>query len=282
MRKIFYLCIVLTLSGLQTLSAQTSKLVDVWEGNFTVYGATSSDDQVKRIRLRINGPQTADFLILNDAGTQYEFYYNNALYKDYNVTQTFTTTTAGATMVLVKVDKTTGLRSQEVFNIVKTQPGNSIVVLWSNNNTRYTEGKGIFGYGEFTGKGSKVYTGSKLVVGGQSLDYIKIEKVELRNDATLVTFVVTNKTSQTINGTFHQPGHPTAFYITNASRTIRYELKSADVTLPHAVSVLPSSFKKVTLFFQPLPADMKLINIFEGGSPENTNLWKFYDLLLKD
>jgi hypothetical protein len=154
--------------------------------------------------------------------------------------------------------------------------------IWSNIVQPESINSSILGIGWLDSENAKKYTGSNLLIGGSSFSYIKINEIQLSDKSTSVQFKITNNTTEVLTGTFHEPGNETAFYITDANRNKKYNLRSASVSLPYEFSLNPGKELLITLNFESIPPSMKLLNVFEGGDNENNNLWKFYDVKLKD
>lgn len=257
-----------------------SPLIGNWKGVITYMGDTEDDNFTRNIKLNIVDSETAELLIEDGDSKNYIPFRRYFWYSKFRINQIFRLSGNFAYLIISKrSDKGNG---QEILNIYFQEDVNKVSFVLSNLTLPYGVDNYVLATGELENEDKKTYSGSRLLVGGQSYNYIKIESIEKGKNSTFVTLKILNNTDLKIEGTVHEPGNATAFYITNADRSKKYKLISADKKLPLSISVKPGGYQNVKLEFEAIPPGMNLMNIFEGGPPEATNLWKFYDVRLKD
>ncbi len=257
--------------------AQSSPFIGTWQGE--IRGFDDDLSLIWRAKIKVTSSTSAELLLYDDNKGTYVSYLTDSRFSGQKRKVSFIS--SGITASLVLSYESSTMTGQSVYNMLYDSKTQMASVLWSNMHSDMTEYSKVLGYGDFTSDNSPVYSGSKLLVGGQSYSYIKIDKIAVSDQQTAVTFTITNNSGEDINGTFHEPGHPTAFYITNADRSVKYKLRSADKSLPKGIKIEPGKSFTITLYFDPTPKSMKVMNIFEGGDP-TTELWKFFDIVLKD
>ena len=118
-------------------------------------------------------------------------------------------------------------------------------------------------------------------VAGQSFDYIKIESVEINAQSTLVNMRVSNLTREPFPVRLFNPGEPSAFFITDRTRTRTYRLKSIQglPRHPQSVELKPRESLSFTLEFEALPEGVGFVHILEGNTQQGKE-WNFYDVRL--
>lgn len=262
------------------LLAQSSVFTGTtWKGE--IRDLTDDANLIWKAKIKVTSTTSAELLLFDDNKGVYVSYLTDSRFAGQKRKVSFVT--SGKTAALVLSYESTNINGQSVYNMYYDENTQMANVLWSNMHSDMSESSRVLGYGDFSSENSNVYSGSRLKVGGQSFSYISISKIALTDQQTSVTMLINNVNGTTdINGTFHEPGSPVAFYITNADRSVKYKLRSADKSLPHTVTVKPGESFSITLNFDPIPKSMKLLNIFEGGNPEQLELWKFFDVILKD
>jgi len=117
-------------------------------------------------------------------------------------------------------------------------------------------------------------------VGYATQDYIQVKSVQLSSRATFVTFEVNNTSEETFRLRLIKK-----MYITDRSGQISRQL---DMTSARNIStrgdagteLRPGKNLQFVVVFQPIPDDMKYINIIEGDRRDGQE-WNFYDVKLK-
>ncbi|MEO0581218.1 MAG: hypothetical protein AAF135_03250 [Bacteroidota bacterium] len=117
-------------------------------------------------------------------------------------------------------------------------------------------------------------------VGYATQDYIKVKSVQLSSRATFVTFEVRNTSEETFRLRLIKK-----MYLTDRSGQISRQL---DMTSARNIStrgdagteLRPGKNLQFVVVFQPIPDDMKYINIIEGDRRDGQE-WNFYDVKLK-
>ncbi len=118
-------------------------------------------------------------------------------------------------------------------------------------------------------------------VAGQSFDYVKIESIEVTTQSTLVNLRVSNLTRESFPVRLFSPGSPSAFLITDRTRTRTYRLKSIQglPPYPQSVQLKPNESLSITLEFEALPEGVGFVHILEGNMQQGKE-WNFYDVRL--
>lgn len=119
-------------------------------------------------------------------------------------------------------------------------------------------------------------------VAGQSFDYVLIESIEVTAQSTLVNMRVSNLTREAFPVRLFSPGSPSAFLITDRTRTRTYRLKSIQglPMYPQSVQLKPNTAVSFTLEFEPLPEGVGYIHLLEGNTQQGKE-WNFYDVKLE-
>jgi hypothetical protein len=274
--KKIMICIVI-LCPLTGLAAQTSPFIGTWYGSI----ADAQGNKIWDIKLNITSTTAAEISLFNNQTSTYVSYLTDPASASYTRSVVFSANGNRASLnVLYKSSEISG---QSIYNIVYRADLMELYTIWSDVSTKLTtnELSARVASGKFEKGLSTTYTGSNIVVGAQSFDYISIESIKTSTNYTDVTFKVVNNRSSNISGTFHEPGHATAMRIADLNRQNFYMLKSGvNVTLPYEFVLEPGYELSVTLRFDPMPMDMKSLNILEGAELKSSN-WNFYDVHLK-
>ncbi|MFC4261328.1 hypothetical protein ACFOWM_00430 [Ferruginibacter yonginensis] len=256
-------------------SAQKNNLIGTWSGK--IY---DEYDLIWDVKVVISGSSSAEIYLYDEAKSKYISYLSDPRFNGQKRSVSFQSQENFGTLTLSYESSVTG-KGQSVYNMIYDDKEAALSCLWSNNSVPFNETSKSIGVGYLYNSTTKFYySGTNLVVGGQSYSYIKISEIKRTEKSTVITFKVDNTTSKNIVGTFHEPGHKTAFYITDENRSTKYKLIGSDLSLPYQIDVAPNKTKYISLIFEPIPTKMTLINVFEGG--EGENLWKFFDVRLKD
>ena len=265
--------LALSLLFSSSLLAQ-SRFTGTWEGP-----VSDQNENETKYRIKFNGTESPDIFYYDDSRGNYVSVRDDSRLPGYRVRTRMEQSNKAAVLTLIREK---GSESRVETFLFSEIYADSLVVMWMFMDSPWSEESvgGGGGYLARVDRGATSFSGSRISVGGQSYSYIRIESIEPRPDRTVVRFVITNEKSTNQGGTFHEPGSPTAFYITNADRSRKYKLIGSSVSLPYTMTVAPGQTLRIALEFEPIPSSMKLLNIFEGG--EGENLWKFFDVRLKD
>lgn len=125
----------------------------------------------------------------------------------------------------------------------------------------------------------KYYPAPKVT--GQSYDYITIESIEVTDRSTLINVRVSNYTKEAFPVRLHNPGHQSAFFITDRTRSRTYRLKSILGLPPYPQSkqLRAGSEISFTLEFERLLDGVDYIHLIEGNTQTGKE-WNFYDVRL--
>lgn len=125
----------------------------------------------------------------------------------------------------------------------------------------------------------KYYPAPKVT--GQSYDYITIESIEVTDRSTLINLRVSNYTKEAFPVRLHNPGHQSAFFITDRTRSRTYRLKSILGLPPHPQSKQLRAGTEIsfTLEFERLLDGVDYIHLIEGNTQTGKE-WNFYDVRL--
>ncbi len=130
--------------------------------------------------------------------------------------------------------------------------------------------------------GGKIY--ENLSIGGTSTNRISIDKVEVAEKVTVVTFSYHNTSHEQVLMRLAQPGSPGAYYITPPDRSQKYYIVDKDNIAfePDNTAVPPNSYHTFKIYFEAIPATLTNFSILEGDPGMQTGQeWNFYDIQLK-
>jgi hypothetical protein len=256
-----------------TANSQETKLIGTWEGELL----NSSDDVIWKVRIKVLSANSAELYLYDDKKSTYLNYLTDSRFAGSKRTISFKAT--GNYGVLIANYNNSGNDGQSVYNLQYNEKEDDVSTIWTNLNNPLSGS--LFGTALLVSDKVKVYNSFNITIGGKSFENLGIEKVELGEKLTKVTLKIKNITKELYNGTIHEPGHNTAFYLTDASRSKQYKLTGSNYVLPLQLSIDVGKSKSVVLYFEAMPLNTKLFNMLEGGPVQSTNLWKFYDISLE-
>lgn len=282
-QKHFFLYLVFLLFC-KISNAQASVFTGTWKGAIENTDKDGKSYTLWKAKIKVTDKDKAELFLYDDKKQAYVSYLSDSRFAAQKKKVTFTSNSNTAALI-ISYEGGGNPDGISVYNMYYNSETKSVQILWSNNSKQIlTDATYMLGFGDFVldQPDSKTYTGNNLIVGGQSFNNISITSITKTKSKTTVVIKITNNTNGEYEGTFHKPGSPTAFYITNGDRSALYRLTGADNNLPYQFFLQPGESKTVSLYFEPVPDKEKLLNIFEGGDITATNLWKFFDVVLKD
>lgn len=128
----------------------------------------------------------------------------------------------------------------------------------------------------------KIY--ENLSIGGTSTNRVSIDKVEVAESATVITFSYHNTSFEPVMMRLTKPGYSGAYYITPPDRSHKYLIIDKDNIAyePDNTTVPPNSYHTFKIYFEPLPDSLESFSILEGDPQiQSGKEWNFYDIRLK-
>lgn len=123
-----------------------------------------------------------------------------------------------------------------------------------------------------------------LSIGGTSTNRVSIDKVEIADELTVITFSYHNTSFEQVMMRLSKPGETGAYYITPPDRSKKYYIVDKDNIAfgPDNTLVAPNSYHTFKIYFEPLPDSLKSFSILEGNPEmQSGKEWNFYDIQLK-
>ena len=128
----------------------------------------------------------------------------------------------------------------------------------------------------------KIY--ENLSIGGTSTNRVSIDKVEVAESVTIVTFSYHNTSFEPVMMRLAKPGFSGAFFITPPDRSRKFNIvdKANIAYEPDNTTVPPNSYHTFKIYFEPIPDSLNNFSILEGNPQlQSGREWNFYDIQLK-
>lgn len=128
----------------------------------------------------------------------------------------------------------------------------------------------------------KIY--ENLSIGGTSTNRVSIDRVEVADLVTIVTFSYHNTSFEPVMMRLTKPGYSGAYYITPPDRSHKYQIVDKDNIAyePDNTTVPPNSYHTFKIYFEPIPDSLNSFSILEGNPKlQSGKEWNFYDIQLK-
>ncbi|MCB0497665.1 MAG: hypothetical protein KDC79_16090 [Cyclobacteriaceae bacterium] len=188
--------------------------------------------------------------------------------------------------ILTQISKGDKWSESDVF-LLSYISEKKISVIWVNqvNNSGTPYNKVITKTG--TGYLEPFYNGKiyeNLSIGGTSTNRVSIDRVEVADPATIVTFSYHNTSLESVMMRLTPPGFSGAYYITPPDRSRKYTIVDKDNIAyePDNTVVAPNSYHTFKIYFEPIPDSLKSFSILEGDPQiQSGKEWNFYDIQLK-